>query len=284
MINERDLPSAAQAKLRSLRQATLDADALMARARESALDAEKLVSACTNQRDTASTKQGRKQADQALADATMELNELRTQLDARFRRVQDGRRTLTQVAAWLQTQPAGASVASVPVSAPMPDDLRGAVEEVRRTIASKQADHHRLRTAPPSEADLKSIAARMSVDLAEAGRPVIASAAGNIELRWRRGDSFHTPPRPKEVAAMLAWLWPDQMREAIERELLDRLTPEPHGVDAEERHAQMRVLEDEVLFLERVEEHLAAEAIKRGLEMFRRPDADPRAVLGIGLA
>ena len=45
--------------------------------------------------------------------------------------------------------------------------------------------------------------------------------------------------------------------------------------------ARFKALDGEALALERAEEQLIAEAEAVGIEIPRRPDADPRAVLGL---
>jgi hypothetical protein len=54
-----------------------------------------------------------------------------------------------------------------------------------------------------------------------------------------------------------------------------------NGLDAAARKAEHDRLAREMLALEREEENVIASAEDAGLSMARRPDADPRAVLGL---
>jgi hypothetical protein len=82
---------------------------------------------------------------------------------------------------------------------------------------------------------------------------------------------------PDDVAATLAWLHRDAMVEALCRDVSAACASSPPGVGAERRAARERELLARLLDLERAEEAL----IEASPEVPRRPDADPRAVLGV---
>jgi hypothetical protein len=87
----------------------------------------------------------------------------------------------------------------------------------------------------------------------------------------RRGDFCNT-------VGLIAWLFRDRLAEMIEREI-DELADDKHALDPQQRTERERDLVAQVLETERLEEAMIEAAAADGLEIGRRPDADPRAVL-----
>ncbi len=81
-----------------------------------------------------------------------------------------------------------------------------------------------------------------------------------------------------KITCLLAWLHGD----AIKAKLLDAAMPfASDGETTEQRAERVREMEGEVHQLEIEEEHMVCQLEARGIEVFRRPDADPAIVLGI---
>jgi hypothetical protein len=130
--------------------------------------------------------------------------------------------------------------------------------------------------------------------LAENGRPNVMAA---IELG--RPVLFRTTTAPVHVAnaagaalgtaavddgvALTAWLFRDQLIEAIEHEV-DELSDDRHAIDPSQRAERERELAEQMLELERTEEALIEAAADDAIEIARRGNADPRAVLSLANA
>ena len=75
----------------------------------------------------------------------------------------------------------------------------------------------------------------------------------------------------------LAALFPKQLTEFLEAQIKD----EPGAIAAAERPTRIAETEREILRLERIEEHFVTLAEAQGIEVHRRPGANPMAILGL---
>ena len=96
---------------------------------------------------------------------------------------------------------------------------------------------------------------------------------GCISRTGSHGPSRTPSPSPR------GWT-PIGLIAALEAEI-DRLADDEHALAPEERQAQERQLRAELLAAERLEEAAVMQAKDDGVEILRRPAADPRAVLGL---
>lgn len=136
---------------------------------------------------------------------------------------------------------------------------RGEAEQRARTLVAElgkgvpSALHHLLAAQPPAPI----------FPLADARRALTGTDAAELLAAV-------VPDR------MIAWAMSELDHQA---EVLGGWSP----LDADERRHGLDGLKDELLSLEREEENLILAGEEAGLTIHRRPDADPRAVLGLDL-
>ena len=76
------------------------------------------------------------------------------------------------------------------------------------------------------------------------------------------------------------WLCKDQLTERIEREI-DAVADDENALTLEQRTEQLAVISADKLACEREEERAFCAAVAGGAALTRRPDVDPRALLGL---
>jgi len=163
----------------------------------------------------------------------------------------------------------------------------GALARVREELANVDADAHAVRTAPLPAAEAKDAARRHVEGLAERARPDVR---GLVEfgrpIEWpiyplrEAGGAGPAKANLPDARALLAWLHPDQMLAALESEI-DAVADDAQAISADEREALLARIPAKKLRAERLEEAIITAAAHAGTVLERRPDADPRAVLGI---
>lgn len=110
---------------------------------------------------------------------------------------------------------------------------------------------------------------------------------GSRELRRRRcrgrprASSCIRRAPPADVLELLAPLLGPQLRAALIAELEARYAGSPPGLAADERQRRLAELDSEIARLETLEERAIQAASEGGMEVARRPDASPAALLGI---
>jgi hypothetical protein len=107
-----------------------------------------------------------------------------------------------------------------------------------------------------------------------------ANAVGADGLMPLSGFAAHTQV---DVFGLLIWLFHDEVISALEREV-DELADDAHALSDEDRAAHEAALQARLLEAERIEERLIEVAAEEGRAVSRRPNADPRAVLGLASA
>jgi hypothetical protein len=175
------------------------------------------------------------------------------------------------------------------------------VQRVRQEIAQAKAGLHTVRSAPiPSAVAKAKIKAEVEA-LAERGEPdtsPILEYSGSIE--WPK-ESLHLEVfgaamvdgkrapvtgfagsrdregQPPDALGIMAWLFKSELIKALESQI-DQDADDANALTDEEREAKERELLSAILHLERDEEFFIEQT--HG-EVARRPDADPRAVLGL---
>jgi len=152
-----------------------------------------------------------------------------------------------------------------------------AVEAVRAQIANMQREIAAVRALPMRRAsELEAIRAHLA-RLAQRSPPKVGfDARGNATVRW-----IEDMATMDGVLGLLAFvLGPEPLSAAFARDL----APEGAGaVSPLEREARLAELSASLLALERCEEQLIVRAADEGVELLRRGDADPRAVLNVAV-
>ena len=83
-----------------------------------------------------------------------------------------------------------------------------------------------------------------------------------------------------DLLATFAWLDPTKLLKRLNAEV-DELSDDEHALTDAQRAEQLAEIESDRLATEREEEHLIELAEGQGLNIARRTEADPRAVLGL---
>ncbi len=79
---------------------------------------------------------------------------------------------------------------------------------------------------------------------------------------------------------VLFWLHHDLIVEKIQA-AVDAIADDAHALTLEQRAELLGQIDVDRLAVEREEEHFLTESVAGGANVLRRPDADPRAVLGL---
>jgi hypothetical protein len=162
------------------------------------------------------------------------------------------------------------------------ETLADAVLRVRGELAAVQREIAAVRSAQPAAAEVKA-AVRAEIERkARAGMPRVSMDGGKVAIVWPDVMLYAAPgtamAAPSGSASDFAcWLFKDQILKrfaAHEGELSG-------GISAAERAGRIAALERQAFAFELEEESLVEQAIDAGIEVHRRIDASPFAVLGI---
>jgi hypothetical protein len=114
-------------------------------------------------------------------------------------------------------------------------------------------------------------------------RPTVTVGRDQIRLASPEVDLLAPSAVMQSVLATVAWIAPDAVLRAIEREI-DGLGERTDALPRQERERRLAEIEHEIEQHERREEALILTAADSGTEILRRPDASPCCVLGVVIA
>ncbi|HVV60227.1 MAG TPA: hypothetical protein VHD14_00570 [Pseudolabrys sp.] len=165
------------------------------------------------------------------------------------------------------------------------------VENAREELERLRAELERVRRAPIPAKEAKALAAKHVEQLASRGAPDVsglleADVFGKREIGYatERVDMSRMPAglggSTIDVRGLLAWLDPAKYLARLEEEI-DRRADDVHALPDDQRATRLRQLAAEILDVERLEEAAIEAAELAGVQIIRRVDADPRAVLGL---
>jgi hypothetical protein len=155
-----------------------------------------------------------------------------------------------------------------------------AIETVRNDIKSVQQKMAAVKAAPLPQADQIGAAEAFVAKMASTAKPRVAVMRdGQIRVSWRDSVISGTD----DVLSMLCWLQPEAVLSALRRDIEAQPTP-INPMPADERIARVAELEQSLFELEQREEALILRAHSDGLEVLRRPESSPLAVLGLVIA
>lgn len=231
-------------------------------------------------------------ASEAIARANMQLESRR--LDAELLALADNVQNYVQ-----RRLPGGVIAAAPAVPAPLKKEEThaSAVARIRAEITNLRGQHFLAENAPLPSPIAKKLAREEIERIAARGRPsVFELLEGRQALgwptRWRRDADTHDlaggrirPGAMREESdpfSLLAWLHRDALIAAIEREI-DAAGDDENALSNEQRAAKLRELAAKLFEAECVEEAIIDAAARDGLAIARRPDCDPRAVLGLSI-
>jgi hypothetical protein len=157
------------------------------------------------------------------------------------------------------------------------------IAEIREAIAKLKDEREAIRVAPVPMSEAIPLIDNLLAYWSHAGRPegieriaaaVMVGKAPHIELHSPRATLADT-------LALLVPLLDTQLREAMISDLEVRYAAAPAGLPADERQRRLAELDGEIARLEALEDEAIQAAASGGLEVARRPDASPAALLGI---
>lgn len=158
-----------------------------------------------------------------------------------------------------------------------------AIAKVRGKIGNLHAEMRAVKYAPLPSRESKQIVRGFVEALAEAGRPDVLPTveAGRFPIfAPDMTPPATTPTPPVNVLGLLAFVMKDQFVAALEREI-DANSDDSSALTNTERNERLAQLASELLHLEREEETLVCLGAASHQRISRRPDADPRAALGL---
>ena len=160
------------------------------------------------------------------------------------------------------------------------ESVADALMRLRHEIAVAQGELMCLKAAPPPASEIKA-AIEAEVDrLAAAGAPQIAIEAGRVVVHWPDVLRFAVPGQalsaPSGSASqLLCALFPAQLKKLRTAGIADTRD----SIPARSRPRLIREAEAHILALEVGEERLVVAALEQGLEVHRRIDSSPWAIL-----
>ena len=176
-----------------------------------------------------------------------------------------------------------ASAPRWPAKVPGPRDgesLSDAILRLRHEIGMARGELQQIKTAPPPAAEIKAALVAEVDRMAAEGKPRVSIDGGRIAIHWPdvqpyavSGAALAAPSG--SGSKMLAALFGDQLKK-----LLTAGVDEVKGaIASSERPKRVREIEARILALEVAEERLVMAALEEGLEVHRRIDASPWAIL-----
>jgi hypothetical protein len=173
---------------------------------------------------------------------------------------------------------------SVPGGRRKGESIVDALLRTRREISAVRADLLRIRSAPPPSDEIKLCVIELVDALSKEGRPLVTTDGGKVVVHWPDQQLYAVPgaalSAPSGSASkMLAWLF----REPLIKKLLAEVKDDKGGIPSAERPRLISEAEAKIFGLEIAEERLVMAAQEAGLEVHRRIDASPWAILGYGV-
>jgi hypothetical protein len=230
-------------------------------------------------------------ADDAARSAALRLNglsapgdakqreRLQTQRERQAKRQEQFAVLASKIKQWLVRLPGDTVLESAPVIAKRHKDesMAQAITRVRDEITAAQSHLRAVQTAPLPKDEVKKLA---DAYVQQLGRPKVSVDSGVFKATFLNPRADFTPCTRDDVMAVLAWLSPDAMMRALEREI-DALPDTQPAIPTAERDKRVAELMANLEQLERCEEALIDMAASEGVDVMRRAEASPAAVLGV---
>lgn len=154
------------------------------------------------------------------------------------------------------------------------EPLADAVKRIRGEIARLSAEKTEVTHAMLPLTEQKAQAAHFVNELAK-----------SVNIRIKREPTFEaffeSTSGGFSIARWLAWFAPDALKKRLYDELENQLPDDALILTGPERKTRLNELKAKLDRLNREEESLIERAQEQGLEILRRADADPAAILGV---
>jgi hypothetical protein len=165
------------------------------------------------------------------------------------------------------------------------EDLKQAILRTRNEISAAQSELRALRNATGTLEELGVQVLREIEAKAARGRPRVNVNAGKVSIAWP--DVINLAPKGTALSApmgscsdILCWLHEPEIARKLIIDLVAAL-PEGGGISEAGRTARIAEIEADIARLENEEEALIEQALAAGIEVHRRVNASPWALLGI---
>jgi hypothetical protein len=170
-----------------------------------------------------------------------------------------------------------------PATVPGPaegESLADALLRVRHEIGMARGELQQIKTAPPPASEIRAALAAEVDRMAAEGKPHVVLDGGKVTLHWPDVQMYAAPggalSAPSGSASkMLCALFPAELKRLLTAGIVDVRG----SIASAERPQRIRVAEARILALEIAEERLVMAALDAGLEVHRRIDASPWAIL-----
>jgi hypothetical protein len=151
--------------------------------------------------------------------------------------------------------------------------LRGEIDRLQRDLLE-------ARNAPPPKSEIKKLARKWVEDTANKARPRIWIDNRGLQVDFLNPQTADAGMAFRDAVNTMMWLSPVTFITALESEI--DMLPEPSlALTADEKAQRIDELTQRLDQLERQEEAMIDLAGADGVEVVRRPDAAPSAVLGV---
>jgi hypothetical protein len=284
------LPAAARIKHARLADAVTDCRDLARSVSDRMGAREHALGMAKNAAITASHPIDRERAEAEISFLTSELTRLDAERSKIVARGRNCERVLSQVNSWITghlfydatillgpLRDAGA----IEVELHPDEDLRAAILRLRSEIGDARREFAYAASAPPTRSEIESAVRKQVQDWAREGRPVVRLLEGgkvqinmpDIALFANPGQALMAPSgaltkmmAARDPESLIAWI-------------LSAAGIPTGGISASDRKQRTDAAQAKLLRLERMEESLIEEALRQNLDVGRRYDANPWAVL-----
>jgi hypothetical protein len=246
------LPHAAQSKYRRIEALCQDAEALGAAALARQHDLETRLDDLSTRLGRSEDEDDRNELSEELAQLRTDLDTLSSEQDRRSNMLRNHQQTLAQLQAFIPhiCDELAAPLRALPSSAPnlrKNETLADALSRVRRSISKTQNELGALALLPPTPQAIKQQLRDQVQAMLTAGTPKVTVDPNNpdkIAIEWADVNIFAPNAAPAgSVGKMLAFLFPDQLLQALSKGV-DDITG---GISAGERAERRAQLEQRLL-------------------------------------
>jgi hypothetical protein len=261
-------------KMRAIEQAAADAQgriAAMIDKRRSLENDAQIIEAEMKRREP----DQRAEHDKALTAIAKEISEWNDEMKRRQERLVNDCAVRNHCAEFIRLVPLNAEL--VDVSLPIIGAEVGELQGIRAEIVAVKREAVELASAPSASAELKAMVRDYVERMASRHTPRIRVAGGGMYVDWQSVDVLGVPEAPFGVFCYLA---PKLAMERLTADVLE-LSGYAAGVPEAERQRCDAALQRKLSDLEMREEQMVEELLSSGVDVVRRHDASPAAILGV---
>jgi hypothetical protein len=218
----------------------------------------------------------------ASADPTLasdEVDVLTTQKREAMAKREQLSQLLGRLQGWIETTNGHfAMAAPVMVELEPNETLAQAITRLRGEILGLERDLELVTNAPPPKAALKDMVRTAVQSWVGKGTPRISLHGGDMRISFADPSAYTTSL--DDIVRIVVWANADQVTALLDAQI-DRMELPSMALTLAEKTERSADLNRQLVQLQRQEEAAIEKALQAGVVVARRPEADPRAVLGI---